>query len=65
MKDLYERIEVFALSSDAPATTWGDPDNPFMSIQAAAHFGAPAVDYGSFAYAGTAALRWCCTSTAR
>lgn len=35
VKDLYERIGPFALSSDCPATTWHDPDDPFMSIQAA------------------------------
>lgn len=35
VRDLYERIGAFALSSDCPATTWADPDNPFMSIQAA------------------------------
>ena len=37
-----------ALSSDAPATTWADPDNVFVSIQAAvqrrAYNGAPIVD---------------------
>ncbi len=35
VRDLYERVPAFALSSDCPATTWADPDNPFMSIQAA------------------------------
>ena len=35
IKNLYERVEPFALSSDSPATTWYDPDDPFMSIQAA------------------------------
>ena len=35
VRDLYERFEKSALSSDCPATTWNDPDNPFMSIQAA------------------------------
>ncbi|WP_432557586.1 amidohydrolase [Granulicoccus sp. GXG6511] len=35
VRDLYASIEALALTSDAPATTWSDPDNPFMSIQAA------------------------------
>jgi predicted amidohydrolase YtcJ len=35
VKDLYEHVHALALSSDCPATTWPDPDNPFMSIQAA------------------------------
>jgi hypothetical protein len=30
--DLYERVDALALSSDCPATTWADPDSPFMSI---------------------------------
>ena len=48
LKDFYEQIEHVALSSDAPATTWADPDNVFVSIQAAvqrrAYNGAPIVD---------------------
>ncbi|MDO5498322.1 MAG: amidohydrolase [Propionibacteriaceae bacterium] len=35
VRDLYETLPALALTSDAPATTWADPDNPFMSIQAA------------------------------
>ena len=35
VKELYEQVVPFALSSDCPATTWHDPDDPFMSIQAA------------------------------
>jgi predicted amidohydrolase YtcJ len=35
VKELYEQVGPFALSSDCPATTWYDPDDPFMSIQAA------------------------------
>jgi len=33
--DLYREVEDLALASDCPATTWADPDDPFMSIQAA------------------------------
>ena len=48
LKDFYAQIEHVALSSDAPATTWADPDNVFVSIQAAvqrrAYNGAPIVD---------------------
>lgn len=35
VKDLYEQIPAAALSSDCPATVWADPDDPFMSMQAA------------------------------
>jgi predicted amidohydrolase YtcJ len=35
VKELYEQLGPVALSSDCPATTWYDPDDPFMSIQAA------------------------------
>lgn len=35
VKDYYENFPYFGLSSDAPATTWADPDNVFVSIQAA------------------------------
>ncbi|MGC9334972.1 MAG: amidohydrolase [Anaerolineae bacterium] len=35
VKDMYGHIEALALSSDSPATTWHDPDNVFLSIQAA------------------------------
>jgi predicted amidohydrolase YtcJ len=31
----YDLVPHAALSSDAPATTWADPDNVFVSIQAA------------------------------
>ena len=34
-KDLYERVPDAALTSDCPATTRADPDDPLMSIQAA------------------------------
>jgi len=48
LKTFYEEIDHIALSSDAPATTWADPDNVFISIQAAvqrrAYNGAPIVD---------------------
>ncbi|MEG0919819.1 MAG: amidohydrolase [Comamonas sp.] len=48
LKTFYDQIEHVALSSDAPATTWADPDNVFVSIQAAvqrrAYNGAPIVD---------------------
>lgn len=44
LRRLYGEIEPLALSSDCPATSWGDADNPFVSIQAAvtrrAHTGA-------------------------
>lgn len=35
VRELYETIDALALSSDSPATTWADPDNVFLSIQAA------------------------------
>ncbi|HEV2707788.1 MAG TPA: amidohydrolase [Pyrinomonadaceae bacterium] len=35
VKSFYENIEYVGLSSDAPATTWADPDNVFVSIKAA------------------------------
>ncbi|HYP25958.1 MAG TPA: amidohydrolase [Blastocatellia bacterium] len=35
VKSFYENIEHVGLSSDAPATTWADPDNVFVSIKAA------------------------------
>jgi predicted amidohydrolase YtcJ len=35
VRSLYESVDALALSSDCPATTWHDPDDPFMSIQAA------------------------------
>lgn len=35
VRTISERCEAFALSSDAPATTWSDPDQPFVSIRAA------------------------------
>ncbi|WP_058235151.1 amidohydrolase [Devriesea agamarum] len=35
VKALYERVPDCALSSDCPATTWPDPDDPFYSMQAA------------------------------
>ena len=35
VKDMSAAIERLALSSDSPATTWADPDNVFLSIQAA------------------------------
>lgn len=35
VKDMYERVPDCALTSDCPATTWADPDDPFMSMQAA------------------------------
>ena len=47
LKTFYDELEHVALSSDAPATTWADPDNVFISIQAAvqreAYNGAPIV----------------------
>ena len=35
VRTLYDGLDAVALSSDCPATTWPDPDDPFMSIQAA------------------------------
>ena len=35
VKSFYENIRHLGLSSDAPATTWADPDNVFTSIKAA------------------------------
>ena len=35
IKDFYREIEHLGLSSDAPATTWADPDNVFVSLKAA------------------------------
>lgn len=35
VRELYEQLDAVALSSDCPATTWADPADPFMSIQAA------------------------------
>ncbi|HEY7786661.1 MAG TPA: amidohydrolase [Pyrinomonadaceae bacterium] len=35
LKTFYENIHHLGLSSDAPATTWSDPDNVFVSIKAA------------------------------
>jgi predicted amidohydrolase YtcJ len=35
IRTFYERVKYVALSSDAPATTWADPDNVFVSIEAA------------------------------
>ncbi|HET6563462.1 MAG TPA: amidohydrolase [Marmoricola sp.] len=35
VRTLYDGLGPAALSSDCPATTWPDPDDPFMSIQAA------------------------------
>jgi predicted amidohydrolase YtcJ len=35
LRTFYDRIERLGLSSDAPATTWADPDDVFVSIQAA------------------------------
>ncbi|HSH38308.1 MAG TPA: amidohydrolase [Chthoniobacterales bacterium] len=35
IKSLYDQIEHLGLSSDAPATTWADPDNVFVSMKAA------------------------------
>lgn len=47
VRSLYHRCPDVALSSDAPATPWADPDNVFVSIQAAvtrrAHNGRPIV----------------------
>jgi predicted amidohydrolase YtcJ len=35
VRTFYERLAHIGLSSDAPATTWADPDNVFVSIEAA------------------------------
>jgi predicted amidohydrolase YtcJ len=35
VKTFYEELDLVALSSDAPATTWADPDNVFVSIKTA------------------------------
>lgn len=35
VKSFYENIKHLGISSDAPATTWADPDNVFVSIKAA------------------------------
>jgi predicted amidohydrolase YtcJ len=35
LKSYYENLDRVSLSSDAPATTWADPDNVFVSIKAA------------------------------
>jgi predicted amidohydrolase YtcJ len=35
VRTFYDRLNHVGLSSDAPATTWGDPDNIFVSIEAA------------------------------
>jgi len=35
IRDLYGALEALALSSDTPATTWHDPSNVFLSLQAA------------------------------
>jgi hypothetical protein len=35
VKTFYEKIKHLGVSSDAPATTWADPDNVFVSIKAA------------------------------
>ena len=35
IRSFYEKVECLGLSSDAPATTWADPDNVFVSIKAA------------------------------
>lgn len=35
VRDLYGALEALALSSDTPATTWDDPSNVFLSLQAA------------------------------
>jgi predicted amidohydrolase YtcJ len=44
IRSLYERVRCTALSSDAPATSWSDADDVFVSVQAAvlreAHDGA-------------------------
>ena len=35
VKSIAERLDAFALSSDAPCTTWADPDSVFVSLAAA------------------------------
>jgi predicted amidohydrolase YtcJ len=35
VKTFYDNLQHVALSSDAPATTWADPDNVFVSLKAA------------------------------
>jgi predicted amidohydrolase YtcJ len=35
LRTFYENIHHLGLSSDAPATTWADPDNVFVSLKAA------------------------------
>ena len=35
VKSIAERLDAFALSSDAPCTTWSDPDSVFVSLAAA------------------------------
>lgn len=35
VKSIAQRLDAFALSSDAPCTTWADPDNVFVSLAAA------------------------------
>lgn len=35
VRSFYNNIEHLGLSSDAPATTWADPDNVFVSLKAA------------------------------
>ena len=35
VRSFYEQLDRIGLSSDAPATTWADPDNVFVSIRAA------------------------------
>ena len=35
VKTFYNGMEAFGLSSDTPATTWADPDDVFVSLQAA------------------------------
>lgn len=35
VKTIAARIPAFALSSDSPATTWADPDQPFVTVAAA------------------------------
>jgi predicted amidohydrolase YtcJ len=51
VKTFYEELARVALSSDAPATTWADPDDVFVSIKAAvdrrAYYGANIVQEGA------------------
>ena len=35
VKSIAQRLDAFALSSDAPGTTWADPDSVFVSLAAA------------------------------